>query len=192
VVQATHSRRVGVLATQGTVDSGSYVRAIHNLDAGVQVWQAPSPRSVTVVERTLAAPTAMYKDWMSDKQVFDTAEIEEIAETDIEPLRGHGIDAVILGCTHFPLLKPAFQKAFGPGVQIVSSAEETAREVRSYLTRNGTLADGGHVPQYRFATTSTDLVSFAVAGSFVFGRKLESIEHVDIDHLETLAPARVD
>lgn len=192
VVQATHSRHVGVLATQGTVDSGSYVRAIKNLDAGVEVWQAPSPRSVTVVEETLAAPVAMNRDWMSSKDVFEREEVDVIAREDIRPLEGHGIDAVILGCTHFPLLKPAYQKAFGPDVTIVSSAEETAREVEEYLVRNGSRAGAGHVPQYRFATTSSDLAAFAVAGSFVFGRPLESIEHVDIDHLETLAPARID
>lgn len=186
VVQATHTRRVGVLATEGTVESGVYVRAIHALDAGVQVWQAPSPRSVEVVERLLAAPEAMNKDWLRDKHIFDTPEVDIIAQEDLAPLAGHNVDAVIMGCTHFPLLKRVYQRALGPEVRLVSSAEETAAEVTAYLERNGTLAPADHAATYRFATTGDDLASFAVAGQFVFGRQLESIEHVDIAHLEGL------
>ena len=114
VVQATHTRRVGVLATKGTCDSGQYRRAIHALDAGVQVWQAPSPRSVEIVERAVASPHAMGRDWMGDKDYLDTEEALAVAAEDLAPLMGHGIDAVILGCTHFPLLKRSTSGCWGP------------------------------------------------------------------------------
>lgn len=187
VVQATHTRRVGVLATKGTCDSGQYRRAIHALDAGVQVWQAPSPRSVEIVERAVASPHAMGRDWMGDKDYLDTEEALAVAAEDLAPLMGHGIDAVILGCTHFPLLKQVYQRVLGPGVTIVSSAEETAREVRQYLGRAGELAPEGHQAKYHFATTSPELAQFCVAGEYVFGRKLEAVEHVDVADLEALA-----
>ncbi len=203
VVQETHSRRVGVLATQGTCSSGSYPAAIRALDAGVQVWQAPSARGVEVVERHLASPAAMGKDWMNDREAFDTPEVRAIAEEDTAPLRGHGIDAVILGCTHFPLLAREYRRALGSGVRVVSSAEETAREVREYLERAGALAyplpcegeepfdpaEAAVHPTYHFATTSPELGAFAVAGEYVFGRRLRAVESVDIATLEALGEA---
>ena len=193
VVHASHSRRVGVLATQGTCDSGSYVKAIQSLDAGMQVWQAPSARGVEVVEARLASPAAMGRDWMSDRGAFDTPAVNAIAEEDTAPLRGKGIDAVILGCTHFPLLKDEYQRALGEGVRVVSSAEETALEVTEYLERSDAFApspsmDGAPPePTYHFATTSSELAAFAVAGEYVFGRGLALVEHVDVSLLESLA-----
>ncbi len=200
VVQETHTRRVGVLATQGTCSSGSYPAAIRALDAGVRVWQAPSARGVEVVESHLASPAAMGKDWMSDREAFSTPEVRAIAEEDTAPLRGHGIDAVILGCTHFPLLAREYRRALGPGVRVVSSAEETAREVREYLERAGALAEPLPLegeereapelhPAYHFATTSPELGAFAVAGEYVFGRRLKAVESVDIATLEALGEA---
>lgn len=187
VVQATHTRRVGVLATQGTVDSGQYPRAIHALDAGVQVWQAPSARSVRLVEEAVASPLAFGNDWMRDRSFLDTEEALQVSQEDLAPLMGHEIDALILGCTHFPLLKPVYQRVLGEKVTIVSSAEETARETRRYLERGDTLAPAGQKASYRFATTGDELAAFAVAGEFVFGRKLESVEHVSVSVLEGLA-----
>lgn len=192
VVQASRSRRVGVLATQGTCDSMSYVEAIRTLDAGVRVTQAPSPRGVEVVEARLASPAAMGKDWMSDRGAFDTPFVRSIAKEDTAPLRGKGIDAVILGCTHFPLLKDEYQRALGSDVCVVSSAEETALEVVGYLKRAEAFAphslNGGASLDvtYHFATTSSELGAFAVAGEYVFGRSLDVVEHVDVAVLERL------
>lgn len=187
VVQATHTRRVGVLATQGTCDSGQYPRAIHALDAGVQVWQAPSARSVRIVEEAVASPHAFGRDWMQDRAFLDTEAARAVAEEDLAPLAGHDIDALILGCTHFPLLKPVYQRVMGPEVTIVSSAEETARETRRYLERGGTLAPAGHEAEYRFGTTGDELAAFAVAGEYIFGRQLAAVMHVDESVLEGLA-----
>ena len=193
-VQATHSRRVGVLATQGTVASGSYERAIHMLDAGVEVTQCAAPRFVSIVEDELAFGTHLHGDWMSDRDVFDTEAIREVVAEDVAPLRGRGIDTVVLGCTHFPLLAEPIRRAMGDGVRVVSSAEETSREVREILTRRGELADADSPvlgaagePTYRFATTSDDITSFAVAGKFIFGHALDSIEYIELDTLEGMA-----
>lgn len=192
-IQATRSRRVGVLATQGTVDSGAYERAIHNLDAGVRVTQSAAGSFVDFVERELATGTYLHEDWMDSVDVFDTPEVRELARRNVAPLLGHGIDTVVLGCTHFPLLAHEISSALGPDVRTVSSAEETAREVAEILGRRGELADpaspnlgAGGEPKYRFATTSDDITSFAVAGKFIFGHSLDSIEHIELDTLESL------
>ena len=195
-VQATRTRRVGVLATQGTVDSGSYVRAIRALDAGVRVSQAAAPRFVEIVERELVNGARLTQDWMRNKEIFDTPEVRSVAAEDVAPLLGKDIDTVVLGCTHFPLLAPEIRAAMGGNVRIVSSAEETCAEVREVLRRRGELASAGcgdlgvsGEPLYRFATTSDDITSFAVSGKFIFGHQLDSIEHVDLDGVEPLPDA---
>lgn len=184
VVQETRTRSVGVLATPGTIASGAYERAIHNLDAGVTVYNAASPRSVRVVEEAIFSEHAFGRDWMSDKAYLDTASALAIAQEDLAPLLHKHIDAVILGCTHFPLLKPVYQHVLGPEVRIVSSAEETAAEVKEHLTRMNALPAQDETPTYHFATTSPDVSGFCVAGEYVFGRKLKSAEHVSLEELE--------
>ena len=186
-IQATRTRRVGVLATQGTVDSGSYARAIHLLDAGVRVTQAPAPALVDIVESELVSGHHLHEDWMSDKGVFETPSVNSAAQSAVAPLLGQGVDTVVLGCTHFPLLSVEIRHALGPNVRIVSSAEETCREVKETLERREELALSDAVPDYRFATTSDDITTFAVAGKFIFGHPLDSIEHIDLETLEALA-----
>lgn len=186
VVQATKTRRVGVLATRATVSSHAYETAIHALDAGVAVTSAASPRSVRLVEEALFSQHAFGRDWMSDKSYLDTAAARLIAQEDLKPLQDKGIDAVILGCTHFPLLKQVYQKVLSPSTTIVSSAEETAKEVRHYLERSNSLNTMQAEPYYHFATTSTDVSGFCVAGEYIFGKKLKAAQHVSLQELEKL------
>ena len=193
-VQATRSRRVGVLATQGTVASGSYERAIHMLDAGVRVSQAAAGELVSIVEEELAGGSHLHEDWMRNREIFETPQVRETVARCVEPLLGKGIDTVVLGCTHFPLLARQIREAMGGDVRIVSSAEETCREVHEILERRGELSNPesvergvGNEPSYRFATTSDDITSFAVAGKFIFGHQLDSIEHISLEDLESLA-----
>ena len=149
---------------------------------------------VDLVERELASGTYLHDDWMENPEVFDTVEVRELAQRNVAPLMGHGVDTVVLGCTHFPLLAREISAALGSGVRTVSSAEETAREVAEILERRGELAGpdtadlgAGGEPKYRFATTSDDITSFAVAGKFIFGHPLDSIEHIELETLEALA-----
>lgn len=192
-IQATRTRKVGVLATAGTVASGAYTRAIQSLDAGVEVTAAPAGSFVDYVEAELASGVHLHEDWMANKGVFDTPQVRMLAAENVAPLLNTGIDTVVLGCTHFPLLAPQISEALGEGVRCVSSAEETAREVKEILERRGELAHpatadlgAGGEPMYRFATTSDDITSFAVAGKFIFGHALDSIEHIELETLEAL------
>lgn len=192
-IQATHTRRVGVLATAGTISSHAYTRAIHNLDAGVEVIETPAGSFVDFVEAELASGVHLHEDWMGNRGVFDTPEVRALAKENVAPLLNKGIDTVVLGCTHFPLLAHEISDALGEGVRCVSSAEETAREVEEILSRRGELATmdttdlgAGGEPMYRFATTSDDITAFAVAGKFIFGHPLDSIEHIELETLEAL------
>ena len=186
-INSTRTRKVGVLATELTVRSGAYTRAIQSRDAGVDVYSCPAPSFVEIVERELATGAHLQEHWLENgEDVFDTPEIRaEVART-ITPLKLGNVDTVVLGCTHFPLLAGPIREALGPGVRVVSSAEETTRELADILDRREQRAPSGTVPEHRFATTSDDIASFAAAGSFIFGQPLKSIEHVSLDELAKL------
>lgn len=185
-IQSTRNGRVGVIATPLTIGNDAYARAIHAIDAGVEVSSLATPEFVTLVEGELATGAHMHDDWRRNPTVFMSEQARGCVGRNLEPLRGTGIDTLVLGCTHFPLLAPAIHEALGPGVTIVSSAEETTRELVETLGRRRQLAGADATPTYRFATTADDITTFAAAGSFIFGRQLDSIERVEVGELEAL------
>lgn len=187
-INSTRTRKVGVLATPLTVRTGAYTRAIQDLDAGVNVYGCPAPSFVEIVERELATGAHLQECWLQDGDIFDTPENrEEVART-LAPIVDGGaqVDAVVLGCTHFPLLAGPIRHVLGPGVRVVSSAEETTRELEDILRRRDQLAPDRCRPEHRFATTSDNIAEFAAAGSFIFGQPLKSIEHISLDELRGL------
>jgi glutamate racemase len=185
-VQATVARQVGVIATPLTVQSDAYAQAIRQMDAGVAVHSLATPRFVGLVERELATGRHLHEDWRHDRDVFMAPEIQRAVAQDLAPLLARDIDTLVLGCTHFPLLTPAIRAAFGRPINIVSSAEETTREVGETLDRRDQLARAGGPVRHRFATTSDDITAFAAAGAFIFGRPLASIERIDLAELAAI------
>src|SRR5581483_4368381 len=103
-----------------------------------------------------------------------------------EPLKSAGCDTVILGCTHYPLLRPVFQRAFGRDVTLVFSADETAREVAETLARKGFENDRGRDGAYRFLTTG-DPDLFRELGERFLQLPLGRVEHVAVRELERAA-----
>lgn len=185
-INTTRTRKVGVLATELTVRSGAYTRAIKSLDAGVTVYGCPAPSFVEIVERELATGAHLQERWLENDDIFDTPDVRaEVART-LSPIADTGVDTVVLGCTHFPLLAGPIRRALGEQVRVVSSAEETTRELKDILLRRDQLASCDRTPEHRFATTSDNIAEFAAAGSFIFGQPLKSIEHVDLGELERL------
>lgn len=126
-INSTRTRKVGVLATPLTVRTGAYTRAIQDLDAGVDVYGCPAPSFVEMVERELATGAHLQERWLQDGDIFDTPENRVEVERTLAPIVDGGakVDTVVLGCTHFPLLAGPIRHALGPGVRVVSSAEET-------------------------------------------------------------------
>ena len=102
------------------------------------------------------------------------------------PLKEAGVDTVILGCTHYPLIRPIFQRVFGRGVTLVFSAEETAREVAETLERKGIENEQGREGVYRFLTTG-DPERFRALGERFLQLPLGEVEHVAIAELEAAA-----
>lgn len=185
-INSTRTRKVGVLATELTVRSGAYTRAIRDLDAGVSVYGCPAPSFVEIVENELATGAHLQERWLQDGDVFDTPENRAEVERTLKPIVDSSaqVDTVVLGCTHFPLLVNPIRHALGPDVRVVSSAEETTRELTDILVRREQLAGEDAVPAHRFATTSDNIAEFAAAGSFIFGQPLKSIEHISLDELD--------
>ncbi len=168
-VQATRNRRVGLLATEATVASGRYEELVRTLDAGVHVTAVACPALVPLIE--------------SDDP-FAAATVEAVREYAV-PLRAAGVDTVILGCTHYPLIRPIFQRVLGRGVTLVFSAEETAREVAETLARKGMENHPGREGAYRFLTTG-DPESFREVGTRFLQLPIAEVEHVRLAELETV------
>jgi glutamate racemase len=169
-VQATRNRRVGLLATQATVASGRYEELVHALDAGVKVHAVACPRLVPLIESS---------------DPFGPLTVEAVREY-AEPLKEAGVDTVILGCTHYPLIRPILQRVFGRDVTLVFSAEETAREVAETLARKGIENAAGREGVYRFLTTG-DTELFRATGARFLQLPIAEVEHVTIAELEAAA-----
>src|SRR5204863_167466 len=112
-VQGTRSGRIGVIGTAGTIASGAYERAIKQLRPDAAVCVQAYPLFVPLVE----------EGW------FDHSATELIAREYLAPLERAGVDVLVLGCTHYPLMKPLLARVLGPEVTLVDSAEETAKVV---------------------------------------------------------------
>ena len=102
------------------------------------------------------------------------------------PLKDAGVDTVILGCTHYPLIRPIFQRVFGRDATLVFSAEETAREVAETLARKGIEAGSEREGSYRFLTTG-DVDLFRTMGARFLQLPIDVVEHVDVADLERVA-----
>ncbi len=168
-VQVTRNRRVGVLATEATVASGRYAQAVHALDAGAEVISVACPRLVPLIEA--AAPTS---------------ELEQAAREYAAPLKHAGVDTVILGCTHYPLVRRVFERVFGRATTLVFSAEETAREVAETLARRGVENDGARDGACRFLTTGSP-VEFQELGERFLQLPVPAVEVVAVRELERAA-----
>lgn len=184
-VKATVNRRVGVIGTVGTIESGAYSTAVRALDAGVTVFSTAAPRFVDLVEQGLRLGNDSLEEWLAPMgDVYIRASFYEMARDYLDPLKRSGVDTLVLGCTHYPLLQAPIQQVMGPRVRLISSAEETAREVSDALVARGHLA-GGTARTELFATTG-DATEFAGLGARILGRQPERVEHVEQAELERI------
>lgn len=168
-VQATVTRRIGVLATEATVASGRYTRAIKALDAGARVHEVACPRLVPLIEAAAPADELL-------------AAVRDCAL----PLKRAQVDTVILGCTHFPLIRPVFERAFGRQVRLIFSAEETAREVAETLARKGIGNRRDRDGRCRFLTTGP-AEEFRHLGERFLQLPVHDVERIAIRDLELAA-----
>ncbi|MBQ9955554.1 MAG: glutamate racemase [Eggerthellaceae bacterium] len=180
----TRNRKVGVIATKGTVESNAYSQAIRRIDAGITVFSTATPRFVEIAELGIRMDEGPIEGfWSEMSKVYIRPEFEEIARDYLEPLRRCGVDTLVLGCTHFPLLKALIGGVVGREVTLISSAQEVARDVTEILGRRGALASEDATVRHEFFTTGADVEEFRAFGSRVLSMDMERVAHLDLPEL---------
>jgi glutamate racemase len=158
-VSVTTGGRIGVIGTVGTIKSGAYERAIRAINSEVFITARACPLFVPLVE----------EGWT------DHEATRLIAREYLAPLVAADIDTLVLGCTHYPLLKPLLREVLGPDVRLIDSAEETAAETARTLAAASLAAPGDADPTYRFVA-SDDPLQFLQLGQRFLGDTIEGVE----------------
>jgi glutamate racemase len=161
-VEATRKHLVGVIGTEGTIASESYQRALARLSPETEVVALPCPLFVPLAEEGMVAHAAT----------------RMLAEEYLHPLLDRGIDTLVLGCTHYPLLRPLLQQVAGPEVTIIDSATAVARAVEAILADHRLNASRRGRGDRFFATDVSQRV-LRVGRAFL-GEELREVELVDL------------
>lgn len=171
-VRATRNGRIGVIGTAGTISSGAYRETIRKLGPELEVFSQPCPLFVPLAE----------EGWL-DKEATCL-----IAEEYLSPLGASGVDTLILGCTHYPLLKGVISKLMGDGVQLIDSATETANELEDLLQRENLESSSSQPGQHRFFISDLPHRFQELAERFL-GAKPPQVTKVDIETIDLKARA---
>jgi glutamate racemase len=160
-VAKTRSGRVGVIGTEGTIASGQYTHALRRLRPGLEIYTRPCPLFVPLAE----------EGWVEGPIP------RSVAETYLASLAKSGIDTLVLGCTHYPLLKRVIADVMGSGVTLVDSAEETARAVAALVAERGLARRDGQGSTSFFVTDVPD--RFIHVGERFLGSRVHSAVRVE-------------
>lgn len=159
MLAVTRNRRVGVIGTAGTISSGAYERSVASHRANVELTCRACPGFVELVERGETS----------------TDSARSLVEEHLAPLRQARIDTLLLGCTHYPFLARTIGDVMGRDVVLVSSADETAFEIRSILDETGLVRRTGGKGVHRFIS-SGDVGRFRQLGCRLLGPELDEVE----------------
>ncbi len=166
-LRASASRRIGVVGTAGTISSGAYERAIHAIDESAHVTAMACPLFVPFVE----------EGWLEHEATA------LVVDEYLAPLRDSDIDTLVLGCTHYPLLKPLIARALGDGITLIDSAEETARETAELLAQRGIQAedrsDARESARLRFIASDVP-EQFRRVGKRFLGSAIDNVETITL------------
>ena len=163
-VEATRTGRIGVIGTAGTIRSGAYDLAVRRRLETARVYAQPCPLFVPLVEEGRC----------------DGEATRLIAQEYLAPLKEMDVDVLILGCTHYPLLRPLLQEIMGPDVALVDSGEQTARDVAAMLDASDGHNDSTTAGSYSFIASDSPLRFRDVGRGFV-GELIDAVEHVDVE-----------
>ena len=161
---ATRNGRIGVIGTRATVLSGAYERSFSASRPGVSVFMQACPLFVPLVE----------EGWLEGDVTG------RVAELYLEPIIEKGVDTLVLGCTHYPLLKPVLQKVMGRGIVLIDSAEETGRTVAEKLARDGIGSGSGSAAEPLFFVSDIPH-HFRRVGELCLGESMRQVLQVDLE-----------
>ncbi len=159
--RSSHNRKIGVIGTEATIASGAYTQALRALDPSIEIYTRACPLFVPLVE----------EGWVENDVAYSTV------ATYLSSLKQSGIDTLILGCTHYPLLKRTIAAYLGAHVQLVDSAEETAKVVVTTLPNNHRTQSNGPGRGSFFVTDSPD--QFIKVGARFLGDVVESAVRIE-------------
>jgi glutamate racemase len=162
-VYATKNKRVGVIGTRGTIKSRTYEAELKRLNPKIKVTAVACPLLVPFVE----------EGWLSGKVV------REVAAEYLEPLKEARVDTVILGCTHYPLLRPVIKEIMGDKVTLIDSAKQVAMEVKQILSDNAWLNANGRGRHKYFVSDNPEWFS-SIAERFLGGMP-KAVRKADAD-----------
>ena len=157
-VYATRNNRIGVIGTKGTVRSGAYETEIKRLKGQVKVFATACPLFVPFVE----------------EGVTEGEVVASVARDYLKPLKDAKVDTLILGCTHYPILKPVIKKVMGEGVTLIDSAKQVAIEVKNILQHENMLNQKGKGKQKFFVSDNPEWFS-GLANTFL-GRPVKDVK----------------
>lgn len=160
-VRSTRNGRIGVIGTNATISSGAYEKEIKHLNDNIKVFGQSCPLFVPLVE----------EGWVKDEIA------KNVASKYISPLKKKKVDTLILGCTHYPLLKSVIQDVMGKSVKLVDSAEETAKEAEDLLEECGLKTDSKRKGKLRIYV-SDEPTKTSVFGERFLGRHVDLLERV--------------
>lgn len=156
-IKKTKEKRIVVLATEGTIKSGAYERALLSLHSKAKIIPLACPTFVPLVE------SGEYEGQFA----FD------LIANGLKPLKDKRFDTVILGCTHYPMIQHHIEKIVGPDVTVLSSAEETAKEVEELLKYNNQLRTNQSQPDHKFFTTGSVPIFRSIAENWLESANLD-------------------
>ncbi len=156
---ATKNGRIGVLGTPGTIRSGKYLQTLKRLNSGLEIYTKACPMFVPLVENGYLNGPAT----------------EIIAKEYLLPLKKSGIDTLILGCTHYPLLRPVIQTIMGDAVTLIDAGAETAVFVKQQLYERDLLCGRGHGSAQYFVSDTVE--GFTELAGMFLNQKLEGSVH---------------
>lgn len=160
-VYATKNKRIGVIGTRGTVNSRAYELEIRHLAPKVKIVTAACPLFVPFVE----------EGWL------DGEVVRKVAHAYLQPLKLARVDTLILGCTHYPLLKPVIRAVMGEGVTLIDSAKQVAIEVKKILSSEGLLNNPRRRGQHKFYVSDNPQWFSELAERFL-GERVRNVRKV--------------
>ncbi|MUK86943.1 glutamate racemase [Ornithinibacillus sp. L9] len=165
-IKNTKNNHVGIIGTEGTIRSNAYIEALQYIKSDLDINALACPLFVPMVEQG----------------ILSGLQAEEIVKESLQPLMRYkdDMDSLILGCTHYPLIREVIQKVLGPQVTLISSSEETARETSAILEFHQLLNTGNEQTNHQFYTTG-ELEIFTEITKSIFNSSIDNLQAVTIE-----------